>query len=126
MTSNIFSMFLCRFKSIVSRENIKQGFIVGDGYDNILQLQRKCMFPFFHGSRFSGQGGMADKCYVFKMSTKGPTSGVDLVNRMRQIGQGDLCNAWVYFDYTHRINGWATMSCLVYDPRWVFFFTTLW
>ncbi len=92
---------------------------MGDGFDNILQLQRRCVFPFFHGSRFPGQGGLKEKCYLFKMSTKGPASGVDLVNRMRRTGTGDLRNAWVHFDHTHRIDGWATMSCTVYDPRCV-------
>ena len=93
------------------------GNVIGDGFDSILQLKKKCVFPFFHGSRFPGQGGPSDKCFLFKMSTKGPGSGVDLVNRMRQKKQGDLCAAWVHFDHTHRIDGWATMSCSVYDPR---------
>lgn len=107
----------CSFKGIVSKERAKQGTVIGNGFDNILQLQKRCMFPFFHGSRFPGQGGVGEKCYLFKMSTKGPASGVDLVNRMRQTGTGDLRNAWVHFDHTHRIEGWATMSCSVYDPR---------
>lgn len=51
------------------------------------------------------------------MSTKGPASGVDLVNRMRHTSNSDLQNAWVHFDHTHRIDDWSTMSCSVYDPR---------
>ena len=51
------------------------------------------------------------------MSTKGRGSGVDLVNQMRRDGMGDLHDSWVHFDHTHRVDGWATMSCLVYDPR---------
>ena len=110
--------FFCRFKSIVAIEKRVQASIDGDGYDHILLLKRKCLFPFFHGSRFfRGQGGPNEKCYIFKMSTKGPGSGVDLVNRMRQTAEADLSAAWVHFDYTHRIEGWATMSCSVYDPR---------
>ena len=93
------------------------GTMIGDGFDSILQLKKKCVFPFFHGSRFPGQGGPSDKCFLFKMSTKGPRSGVDLVNCMRWKKQGDLCAAWVHLDHTHRIDGWATMSCSVYDPR---------
>lgn len=103
----------------MSTEKQKGGYVSGDGYDNILKLKRTCMFPFFHGSRFPGQGRNIDKCYVFKMSTKGPGSGVDLVNRMRRTGKGDLCKAWVHFDHTHRVDGWATLSCSVYDPRFV-------
>ena len=107
------------FKGIVSHERAKQGQVVGDGYDNILLLQKRCVFPFFHGSRFPGQGGANEKCFLFKMSTKGPASGVELVNRMRRKGAGDLQSAWVHFDHTHRIDGWATMSCSVYDPGYV-------
>lgn len=95
---------------------------MGDGYDNILQLQRRCVFPYFHGSRFPGQVDLGEKCYLFKMSTKGPASRVDLVNCMRRTGTRDLRNAWVHFDHTHRIEGWATISCSVYDPRYVFFY----
>ena len=104
------------FKGIVSHEKSKQGQVVGDGYDNILMLQKRCVFSFFHGSHFPGQGGPKDKCFLFKMSTKGPASGVELVNRMRRRGTGDLKSAWVHFDHTHWIEGWATMSCSVYDP----------
>ena len=110
----------CRFWDIISQEKTKKGTLIGDGFDNILQLQRKFMFPFFHGSRFRGQGGADEKCYLFKMSTKGPAWGVDLVNSMRRAGTGDLRHAWVHFDHTHRIDGWSTMSCLVYDPGWVY------
>lgn len=90
--------------------------MIRDGYDQPLLLKKKCLFPFFHGSRFPGQGEPDDKCFIFKMSTKGPRSGVDIVNQMRRDGQGDLNAAWVHFDYTHRIDAWATLSCSVYDP----------
>ena len=93
------------------------GAIIGDSYDHILQLKKKCMFPYFHNSRFPGQGNEEDKCFIFKMSTKGQGSGVDLVNRMNRSGEGDLKHSWVHFDHTHRVEGWATMSCSVYDPR---------
>ena len=93
------------------------GAVTGDGFDSILQLKKTCVFPFFHGSRFVGQGGPNDKCFLFKMSTKGPGSGVDLVNRMCKKKQGGLSAARVHLDHTHRIDGWSTMSCSVYDPR---------
>lgn len=60
------------------------------GYDAIFRLKREVAYEFFHGSRFPGQGRKEDKCYIFKMSTMGPGSGVDLVNRMRRTGIGDL------------------------------------
>ena len=85
----------------------------------ILQLKKRCVFSFFHESIFPGQGGANDKCFLFKMSTKGPGSGVDLVNRMRRTGKGDLCRAWVHFDHTHCVEGWAMMSCSIKDHRHV-------
>lgn len=90
---------------------------VEEGYDGLLLLKQRTRYSFFHGSRFPGQGAPDDKCYVFKMSTKGPASRVDLVNRMRRDGKGDLSKAWILFDHTHRVYGWATMACHVYDPR---------
>ena len=44
-------------------------------------------------------------------------SGLDLVNRMRRGGFGDLKNSWVQFDHTRRVVDWVTMACHVYDPR---------
>lgn len=90
---------------------------LGDGLDSLLLLKKNSMFEFFHGSRFPGQGGPDERCYVFKMSTKGPASGVDLINRMRRTGNGDLKHAWVQFDHTRRVIGWSTMACHVYDAR---------
>lgn len=88
-----------------------------------MQLKKTCIFPFIHGSRFPGQGGPDSKCFLFKMATKGPGSGVELVNSMRRTGQGHLRNSWVHFDYTHRVDGWSTMSCSVYDTRFSFDFS---
>ena len=51
------------FKGIISHEKTKQEKIIGDGYDNILMLQNRCVFPFFHESRFPGQGDPEDKCF---------------------------------------------------------------
>jgi hypothetical protein len=49
------------------------------------------------------------------MSTKGPGSGVDLVQRMQS--GGDLEKSWVMSDVMHRMhdNKWCTMSAHVYD-----------
>ncbi len=88
------------------------------GIDALLRLKRECTYDFFQGSRFPGQGKEGDKCFVFKMSTVGPSSGVDLVNRMRRTSMGDLRFAWVQFDHTRRVTDWVTMACHVYDPRY--------
>lgn len=121
----LYFFVICRFKIIVATEKKLQTSILGDGFDHIMQLKQKCLFPYFHGSRFPGQGRPNEKCYIFKMSTKGPGSGVDIVNRMRRGLQRDLSAAWVHFDFTHRIDGWATMSCSVYDPRYCLFYLAL-
>ena len=63
------------------------------------------MFPFFHGSHFPSQGGAEEKCFLFKMSTKGQGSGVDLINRMNQFENGDLKDSWIHFDHTHQVEG---------------------
>ena len=105
-----------RFRRIVHQEKRKL-MPAGEGYDSILLLQRRSRYSFFQGSRFPGQGDPDDKCYVFKMSTRGPACGVDLVNRMRRESGGDLSTSWVLFDHTHRVIGWSTMACHVYDPR---------
>ena len=84
------------------------------GVDALLKLKRDCTYDFFHGSRFPGQGTNNEKCFVFKMSTIGPASGLDLVNRMRRGGFGDLKNSWVQFDHTPsncRLGNYG-MSCL--------------
>ena len=112
-----FCIFLAhRFRRIVHQEKRKL-ILAGEGYNSILLLQRRSRYLFFQGSCFPGQGGPDDKCYVFKMSTRGPACGVDLVNRMRCGSGGDLCRSWVLFDHTHRVLGWSTMACHVYDPR---------
>ena len=57
------------------------------------------------------------RSHVFKMSTSGPGSGVDIVERMRRSGKGDLRHSWVCFDHVKRVtDGWTTMACHVYDP----------
>ena len=104
----------CRFRRYVSLARngpTRQTF----GVDALLKLKRDCTYEFFHGNRFLGQGSKDEKCFVFKMSTIGPASGIDLV--MRCGGTGDLRFSWVQFDHTCRIMDWVTMACHVYDPR---------
>ena len=92
----------------------KQATSIGDGFDSILTLQRKCMFPFFHGSRFPGQGKANEKCFLFKMSTK--AQGQECILLIVYINQGMVTckNVWVHLDHTLRIDGWATMLCALY------------
>ena len=53
------------------------------GYiDNILKLKKASTYDYIQDSRFPGQGGSGDIVYLFKMSTLGAGSGVDLVRRM--------------------------------------------
>lgn len=96
------------------------------GYDDLLKLKRDSTYQFFHGSLFPGQGTDDEVCYIFKMSTQAPASGVDLVNRMRRGSNGDLCHSWVCFNHTHRVKEWVTMACHVYDPRYVCKYTIFW
>ena len=57
----------------------------------LLKLKSTCGYPYLHGILFPGQSFMPDaKSHVFKMSTTGPGSGVEFVNRMHQDGVGDL------------------------------------
>lgn len=104
------------FRRIV-RELKNEGRGRGDE-SQIIDLKRQLAYEFIHGSRFPGQSlSPSDRCYVFKMSTKGPASGLDLVNRMRRSGDGDLRRAWVCFDHVKRVREWTTMAAHVYDPR---------
>ena len=90
---------------------------LGEGYEAILNLKRTCHFEFFHGSRFPLQATTTtERCFIFKMSTTGPGSGIDIVQRMDKDGNGDLYQAWVCFDHVHRVDtGWHTMGAHVYD-----------
>ena len=85
------------------------------GYiDNIPKLKKASTYDYIHDSRFPGQGGGSDIVYLFKMSTVGAGSGVDLVRRM-QLG-GDLQFAWIMFDHVKRVVGWTSLGAHVYDP----------
>jgi len=70
-------------------------------------------------NQFRGQGGDADKVFVFKMSEVGPGSGMDLVRWMKP--GGDLENVWMMSDHVKRVKGWTTMIAYVYDEtyQWI-------
>ena len=91
---------------------------IGIGIESqILKFKTSCGYRFFHGILFPGQSSDPGKrCHVFKMSTTGPGSGIELINRMRQDGNGDLRKSWVCFDHVRRVAGWTTMAAHVYDP----------
>jgi hypothetical protein len=61
----------------------------------------------FPGQDFDGTS------YVFKMSSIGLGSGVELVHCMTE---GDLKHAYVHFDHIKRIHHWTTLGTHVYDP----------
>ena len=85
------------------------------GYiDNILKLKKTSTYDYIHDSRFPGQGSLDDIVYLFKMSTVGAGSGVDLVQRMQL--SGDLELAWIMFDHVKRVVGWTLLGAHVYDP----------
>ena len=88
--------------------------ITSKGLEAVLDLKHRCRYPFIHSVLFPGQLGREHQAHVFKMSTKGPGSGLDLINRMRP--GGNLQEMWVRFDHVHRVPGWPTMSAHVYDP----------
>jgi hypothetical protein len=77
---------------------------------DILALGVNCMYDYIHDSNFPGQGGPETQCYLFKMSTHGRGSGVDIVRRMFTEGS-DLQNSWIVFDHVKRVEGWTTLAC---------------
>ena len=82
----------------------------------LIQLCNQTVFPFVQSILFPCQGvNTSDRPHIFKMSIKGPGSGVDLVRRMQP--GGDLEHSWVMSDVMHRCldKTWCTMSAHVYD-----------
>lgn len=84
--------------------------------DGIAALRGCSKWEFIHDNKFPGQGSEGDKVFIFKMSEKGPGSGVDLVKRMQP--GGDLQDSWIMFDHVKRTKGWTTMACHVYDSQY--------
>ena len=82
-----------------------------------LKLKNTCAYPYMQGMLFPGQSMLPNaRSHIFKMSTIGPRSRLELVNRMRQDGLGDLRHSWVRFDHVRRVVGLTTMAAHVYDP----------
>ena len=85
------------------------------GYiDNILKLKKASTYNYIHDNRFPRQEGASDIVYLFKMSTVGAGSSMDLVWRMQ--ASGDLELAWIMFDHVKRVVGWTSLGAHVYDP----------
>lgn len=82
----------------------------------IIKLKNSLLYDYFQSVVFPGQLEFSsfNRCHVFKMSTQGPGSGVDLVNKMRPGGELESC--WICFDFVKRIKEWTTMACHVYNP----------
>ena len=55
-----------------------------------------------------------DRCHVFKMTTRGLGSRVNIVDKMHPIGE--LGNCYVCFNHVKRVCDWRTMACHVYNP----------
>lgn len=101
------------------RESRSSDNVTGGGIESkMLHLKKTSSYDFFHSMHFPHQTNDNNmKSHVFKMSTMGPGSGVEIVERMRRTGNGDLKRAWVCFDHVKRITeGWTTMAAHVYNP----------
>jgi hypothetical protein len=85
----------------------------GNGiFDCLQKMQKNIHFPFIQRYRVPGQGSGKDFPVIFKMSTKGAGSGVDLLKRMKP--ENELFGTWVMFDIMHQITtGWLTFSAHV-------------
>ena len=79
--------------------------------DNILKLKKSSTYGYIHDCVFPKR---RDLVYLFKMSSCGAGSGIDLVKRM-QPGE-DLENEWIIFDHVKRMKEWTTLGIYVYDP----------
>ena len=72
--------------------HIEMGQAIGE-MDAIIQLKKSLVFDYFESVVFLGQLEFSSfkRCHLFKMSTQGPGSGVDLVNKMRPSGELENC-----------------------------------
>jgi hypothetical protein len=78
----------------------------------ILEVKTHCFYSFVQRNRFPGQD-FRGTSFVFKMSTHGLGSGVELVRRMTE---GDLYHAYTMFNHIKRIHKWTMLGAHVYDP----------
>lgn len=87
------------------------------GLDSILALKSRSKIDFIQSVVFPGQLSFSsfERCHVFKMATRGPGSGVDIVNKMRP--EGELGNCWVCFDHVKRIRDFGTLWHVMFIIR---------
>jgi hypothetical protein len=78
---------------------------------SILHIKCNSACNYIQGSCFPKQS-FDQPYFLFKMSTHGFGSGVELVRRMIE---GDLITSWVMFDHVKRVHHWTTMGAHVYD-----------
>ena len=69
----------CALSSPYMNNIIKHARVLFGYIDNILKLKKASTYDYIHDSRFLGHWGASDIVYLFKMSTVGAGSGVDLV-----------------------------------------------
>ena len=82
---------------------------------SILVLKNRSTYDFIHEIMLPGVSMHGQKACLFKMSTTGSGSGIDLLTRM---GPGkDLEGVWVMFGHVKRIHNWTTMACHIYEPN---------
>lgn len=98
--------------------SVRKDKTTGNGmFDVLARMQKNCLFPYIQRYRAPGQGSIDDFPMIFKMSVKGPGSGVDILRRM--LPGGNLHGTWVMFDVMRRLSdGWLTFSSHVYDHHY--------
>lgn len=82
-----------------------------------VRYQNNINMPFHQQYILPGQGSPTDIAHIFKMTTKGEGSGVDLLRQMQP--GGALEGTWVSFDVMKRLTmDWCTFSPHVYDHNY--------
>jgi hypothetical protein len=97
-------------------QSVKKYTHISSDMTMILELKAKTVMPFVQSVLFLGQSlASNERPHIFKMSTSGLGSGIDLIRRMQP--GGNLEHSWVLSDVMHRMldNKWVTMSAHVYD-----------
>lgn len=73
----------------------------------------------FHGGWFfPNQGGPIKKCFVFKMSTIGVVSSIDLVNIMCQTSMREFRPTWLQFDHSRYYVDPVAITCCNCDSMY--------
>ena len=100
--------------NIILEERSRSTRAHGEWDSDFFRLKRHSTYDYIHDNSLPGQG-QEKIVYIFKMSTCGVASGVDIVKRMQP--RGDLQYEWVMYDHIKRMVGWTTMGIHIYDPE---------